>query len=1115
MVRLKSEKGVTMVEIVIALAILGVVISGVIGFFTNSFKFQTRSQDLVVAQKEAEEIMEELKNNNGNYADIRISGEHKGSISDEEIDGYKVDVSWEAPEKFSIVKADNSADTEIISGTGITSYMYTVTVTVKKNDSITATLTSTVKVIDSNGENVIVLSYNKNTEDDVVGIPVSQYKLLNERESEVDFVVASGDGIIRTGYEFAGWNDEDGNKVEANSTIKISENTTLHAQWKNLLCQCNDGKDAEEGKQYCEDCGRKICDWCGRCSIHEHSPHKVIVHLDANKGKLTSENGQKVEELDVYVTYGEKYNNLPEAEREGYTFEGWYTSKEGTERIDENVTVNTIAKNGEKQDLYAHWTAEEYDITFDANGGTLPSETSKEVTYDSTYGDLPTPTRPGYDFDGWYTEGNDKVTPSSTVEIAEDHKLTAEWKANKYTVRLDANGGIVSPETIEVTYDKTYELLPTPTRPGYHFDGWYTEGNDKVTKDTSVTITSNQTLYAHWSLVELAKNSTWFREEFGIKPSEITEIKIVDNYTGSSNKHWEADEGYRGAINCYVDGTILTIAGNGSGAIYANKDSSNMFKDFTNVTSINNIEFINTTNVTDMSRMFENCSSLGSLDLRDFNTTGVPNSNMFDGMNKLAEITLGKDFKFNDGCTLQEPSSEFIENATGYWYKDDVIYKPEEDVRTDITTYTATANPAMLLAGTEWLNGKTVNGIKTVNIVNDPKKYTLNGGTTWNADVDRRGAIKCYIDGSTLTIVGNATGIIYTNENSSYMFGNYTNAKKENIGNNFGSLEEINGLNVLDTSKTTNMSYMFSNCNNVGTLDVSGFDTSKVTGMGFMFAQCNNVGELDVSNFGPRDSKEPKLEYMNSMFQGCEKVKKLDLGNLDTSKIWNMGHVFDGCRDLKDLIIGDNFKTDSVTQMQYMFRGCSSLTKLDLSNFDTSDVTDMNEMFSGCSGLTSLNLSNFNTSNVTDMYGMFSGCSGLKSLVLIEEFNTSLEEGFNTSKVTNMSLMFNDCSSLTELDLRTFDTTNVVEYEKNGLITSGMKNMFNGNSNLKKITLGPNFIFKGSNCYNFAAELPGKNWYEVDENGNALGAELGNQPEEGTEGTERQKVTTYERVNRQ
>ena len=66
----------------------------------------------------------------------------------------------------------------------------------------------------------------------------------------------------------------------------------------------------------------------------------------------------------------------------------------------------------------------------------------------------------------------------------------------------------------------------------------------------------------------------------------------------------------------------------------------------------------------------------------------------------------------------------------------------------------------------------------------------------------------------------------------------------------------------------------------------------------------------------------------------------------------------------------------------------------------------MGRMFEGCSGLKELNLSSFNTSEVTDMNRMFSGCSGLTELNL---------SSFNTSEVTNMDAMFFACHSLTTI----------------------------------------------------------------------------------------------------
>ena len=101
--------------------------------------------------------------------------------------------------------------------------------------------------------------------------------------------------------------------------------------------------------------------------------------------------------------------------------------------------------------------------------------------------------------------------------------------------------------------------------------------------------------------------------------------------------------------------------------------------------------------------------------------------------------------------------------------------------------------------------------------------------------------------------------------------------------------------------------------------------------------------------------------------------------------------------------------TSRVTNMSYMFYGCSGLTSLDLSGWNTSKVTDMSGMFEGCSNLTSLDLSNFNTSSVTSMGYMFNRCSGLTSLDL---------SGWNTSKVTDISDMFRGCTSLTSIRMK-------------------------------------------------------------------------------------------------
>ena len=72
--------------------------------------------------------------------------------------------------------------------------------------------------------------------------------------------------------------------------------------------------------------------------------------------------------------------------------------------------------------------------------------------------------------------------------------------ADVYTVTLNPNGGTVSPNNITVTYGQQYGTIPTPTRTGYTFGGWYTSstGGTEVTSTTVCSTNSDHTIYAHW-----------------------------------------------------------------------------------------------------------------------------------------------------------------------------------------------------------------------------------------------------------------------------------------------------------------------------------------------------------------------------------------------------------------------------------------------------------------------------------------------------------------------------------------------------------------------------------------------------------------------------------------
>lgn len=148
---------------------------------------------------------------------------------------------------------------------------------------------------------------------------------------------------------------------------------------------------------------------------------------------------------------------------------------------------------------------------------------------------------------------------------------------------------------------------------------------------------------------------------------------------------------------------------------------------------------------------------------------------------------------------------------------------------------------------------------------------------------------------------------------------------------------------------------------------------------------------------------------------------------------------FDGCSDLTEIEGIENLNTEEVTNMGYMFYGCSSLTSLNVSNFDTQNVTDMSYMFSTCSGLKSLNVSHFDTQNVKNMSNMFYSCRSLTSLDVSK---------FNTQKVENMHAMFSWCKGLHSLNLSKFDTQNVKD----------MSRMFRRSSALKTIYVSDKFV---------------------------------------------------------
>ena len=280
----------------------------------------------------------------------------------------------------------------------------------------------------------------------------------------------TANGFSRTGYNFSGWATSKSADVKyanravvSNLTATANGTYTLYAKWT--------------AKTY-------------------------TVTLDWQGGTGGSSS--------VTATYDAAMPSMTKPTRTGYTFGGYWTGKGGSgtqyyTQAGASARTWNIANN---TTLYAKWTANAYTVTLDRQGGTGGTGSTNAV-YASAMPSIAVPTRTGYTFGGYWTETGGSGTQyytqagasARTWNIANNTTLYAKWTANTYTVQFDANSGSVTPSSKNVTYDATYGDLPTPTRTGYAFGGWYTStsGGSQVTAGTKVAITAAQTLHAHWT----------------------------------------------------------------------------------------------------------------------------------------------------------------------------------------------------------------------------------------------------------------------------------------------------------------------------------------------------------------------------------------------------------------------------------------------------------------------------------------------------------------------------------------------------------------------------------------------------------------------------------------
>ena len=359
-----------------------------------------------------------------------------------------------------------------------------------------------------------------------------------------------------TGYSFIGWYTQAEGGTRVSTATEFNASGTIYAQYDaieyNVAFDANGGTLAE-GTTAVTTVGGKITALPDDPTPPEK--HRFLGWFTAQTGgnRVTTAFPFTGEHTDitVYARYQREYlitfnageGTVTETSRltyegvlkdalptptapEGTRFAGWWTQAEGGDRVG---TAYTFTEDSE---IFAHYesTSVEYNVTFDANGGTLAEGTTTVTTVDGKIAALPDdPTPPEkHRFLGWFTAqtGGNRVTTAFPFSGAQTEITLYAHYAREYLVTFNAGAGTVS-ETSRLTHEGVLkDALPTPTAPtGYGFEGWYTaaEGGDRV--GTAYTFTDDKTIYAHYKLVEYIIT---FDARDGSFEEEVAPVMTVD-----------------------------------------------------------------------------------------------------------------------------------------------------------------------------------------------------------------------------------------------------------------------------------------------------------------------------------------------------------------------------------------------------------------------------------------------------------------------------------------------------------------------------------------------------------------------------------------------------------
>lgn len=293
----------------------------------------------------------------------------------------------------------------------------------------------------------------------------------------------------------------------------------------------------------------------------------------ANVKSLTTKWGKNIEVtfISEETNYAEtlqlvcekEYGDLPRPNITGYTLSGWFTDKNGGTKIESNTIV--LKELGDT--FYAHWTVNNYTVTFNATGGDV-TPNSKSITFNTSYGDLPIPIREGFTFIEWTDENNNEsFTKESIVRIPNDHTLYAQWSVNKYTLTFIFLNGTIAKETLN--FNDPIDYPTNVIKEDFSFVEWTPKPDFMPAK--------NLTVKAQWNYTGTGTN--YVEINFGSKEMTETEInEIIKKYTDDLFTIEKINE-FEDETFVIVKFTDVTSAENFIEKVSASSDADIAFKD--------------------------------------------------------------------------------------------------------------------------------------------------------------------------------------------------------------------------------------------------------------------------------------------------------------------------------------------------------------------------------------------------------------------------------------------------------------------------------------------------------------------------------------------------------